>query len=135
MEIGCAIGMYLHEHRLFVTFKLCLCMITFISKLTMCMAELKIRRRLDAEEMNRGIGILEAELSQRHAAGVHGVSHSTVARVWEWFRTHGNVRHRHGGDRGGNRVTTQSDDRLTHYQMTNFRLFQTEGDWRRQFQI
>ena len=62
-------------------------MVTFISKLAVYMINLRIRRRLDAEEMNRWIGVLEAGLSQRHVAGVLGVPQSTVARMLERFRT------------------------------------------------
>ena len=84
-------------------------MVTFISKLALGMANLKIKRRLDAEEMNRGM--LEAGLSQRHVTGVLSVSKSTVARMWEQFRTHGNVWHRHGD--GRERVTTHRQPSAT----------------------
>ena len=52
---------------IFVIFKLHLCMVTFISQLALGMANLRIR----------------GCLSQRHVAGVLGVSHTTVARMWE----------------------------------------------------
>ena len=71
-------------------------------------ASLRMRQRLDAEEINRGIGMLEAGLSQLHVAGVLRVSKSTVARMRERFRTHGNVRRRHGG--GRERLTTRRED-------------------------
>ena len=47
------------------------------------MADRQIRRRLSEEEMNRGIGMLEAGLSQREeVARVLGVSQSVVSRMW-----------------------------------------------------
>ena len=60
--------------------------------------------------INRETGMLEVGHSQRHVAGVIGVSQSTVARIWERFVTHGNARYRHGGCR--KRVTTQREDRF-----------------------
>ena len=93
---------------IFVICKLCSCMETFISKLTLGIANLRIRRRPDLEEINRGIRILEARLSQRHVAGDLVVLQCTVAKMWERFRTHGNVRYRHGS--GRERVTIQHED-------------------------
>ena len=40
-----------------------------------------LRRRLSEDEMNRGIGMLEAGRLQRHVANVLGVSYSVVARM------------------------------------------------------
>lgn len=54
--------------------------------------------------------MLEAGRSQRHVAGVLGVSQSTVARMWRRFQTYGHVTHRHGG--GRQRSTTQREDRF-----------------------
>ena len=45
------------------------------------MADRQVRRRLSEEEMNRGIGMLEAGLSQREVARVLGVSQSVVSRM------------------------------------------------------
>ena len=45
------------------------------------MANARVRRRLNVDEMNRGIGLLEAGLSQRLVAGVLGVSQSVVAML------------------------------------------------------
>ena len=63
------------------------------------MAYLGIRRRLDTEEMNRGIWMLEAGLSQRHVAGVLGCTRTPLQG-----RGNGNVKHRQGV--GRERVTT-----------------------------
>ena len=62
-------------------------MVTYTSKLVLGTADLRIRLCLDPEEMNRGVGMIEAGLSQRHVAGVLVVLQSTVARTWERFRT------------------------------------------------
>ena len=56
----------------------------------------QIIQRRDAEEMNRGLGMLGAGRFQWHVAGVIGVSQNIDARVWE---THENVRHRHSNSR------------------------------------
>ena len=45
-----------------------------------------IRSLDDAEEMNRGLGMLEAGRFQWHVAGVLGVSQNTVARMRERFQ-------------------------------------------------
>ena len=50
--------------------------------------------------------MLEARHSLRHVASTQ----STVARMWERFRTDGNVRYRHGA--GRERVTTQREHRF-----------------------
>ena len=42
------------------------------------MADRRLRRHLSQDEMNRGIGMLHSELSQRHVANVLGVSQSVV---------------------------------------------------------
>ena len=52
--------------------------------------------------------MLEAEPTKLHVADVLGVSESTVARKWEQFPTHRNVRYRHGDSR--ERITTQRED-------------------------
>ena len=72
------------------------------------MVYLRTRWPLDAEEL--GIGMFQAGLSQRHMAGVLWPSQSTVAKMWDRFRTYGNVRYRHGD--GRERVTTQREDRF-----------------------
>ena len=64
---------------IFVIFKLCLCMVMFISRLALGMANLRKRWHLDAKVMKRGIRMFEARLSKQHVAGVFGVSQSTVA--------------------------------------------------------
>ena len=54
------------------------------------MADRQVRHRLSEEEMNRGIGMLEAGLAQREVARVLGVSQSVVSRMWmipfDWKR-------------------------------------------------
>ena len=77
-ETGCAIGMYLMY--ISVVFKLCLCIVTFISKLALGMVNKRIMRRLDAEDVNRGLGMLEAGRTQWHV-GVLGMFQGTVARM------------------------------------------------------
>ena len=57
------------------------------------MADRQVRRRLSEEEMNRGIGMLEAGLSQREVARVLVVSQSVVSRMWTRFHLTGNVMH------------------------------------------
>ena len=90
MKKGCTIGMrFMHVS---VIFTLCLCFVTFISKLALGMVYKGITRHLNIKEMNRGLGMLEAGCFHWHVAGVLGVSQNTVARVWERFQTHGNVR-------------------------------------------
>ena len=57
------------------------------------MADPQVRRRLSEEMMNRGIGMLEAWLSQREVARVLGVSQSVVSRMWTRFHLTENVMH------------------------------------------
>ena len=61
--------------------------------------------------------MLEAGHCQRHVTGVFEVSQSTVAKMWGRFRTHGNVRYKHGSCR--ERVTTQPEDRFFVVQAEN----------------
>ena len=63
------------------------------------MADRQVRRRLSEEEMNRGIGMPEAGLSQTEVARVLGVSQSVVSRMWARFHFTGNVMHQHTGGR------------------------------------
>ena len=63
------------------------------------MADRQVRRRLSEEEINRGIGMLEAGLSQKEVARVLGVSQSVVSRM-----------HQHAG--GRERSTTRAQDRF-----------------------
>ena len=74
------------------------------------MADRQVRRRLSEEEMNRGIGMLEAGLSQMEVARVLGVSQSIVSRMWTRFHLTGNVMHQHAG--GRERSTTRAQDRF-----------------------
>jgi transposase len=55
------------------------------------MANRHVRRCLSEDEMNRGIGMLEASRSQRHVAHVLGVSQSIVSRMWNRFQNTVNV--------------------------------------------
>ena len=84
--------------------------VKFWSNLTQGMADRQVRRRLSEEEMNRGIGMLEAGLSQREVARVLGVSQSVVSRMWTRFHLTGNVMHQHAGVR--ERSTTRAQDRF-----------------------
>jgi hypothetical protein len=62
-----------------VIIKFCLSMVASIGY---C---LFTNKHLDAEDMNRGKGTLEAWRSKRNVASVLGVSHSKVARIREGF--------------------------------------------------
>jgi transposase len=68
------------------------------------LANRQVRRRLIEDEMNRGIGMLEAGRSQRHVAHVLGVSQSVVSRMWNQFQMTGNVLQGHV--EGRERLTT-----------------------------
>jgi transposase len=74
------------------------------------MANRQVRRRLSEDEMNKGIGMLEAGGSQRHVANALGVSQSVVSRMLSQFQMTGNVLHGHAG--GQERSTTQAQDRF-----------------------
>ena len=74
------------------------------------MAYLQVRQRLSQEEMNRGVGMIEAGRSQPYVARALGVSQSVISRMWQRYQTHGNVAHRHGG--GRQRATTRIEDRF-----------------------
>ena len=87
MKKGCTIGMYL-MYISFI-FKLSLCIVYNVYvKSTIGIVYKRIIRRLDAEEMNSGLGMLETGRFQRHETGVLGVAKNTLARMWEWFQTH-----------------------------------------------
>lgn len=59
------------------------------------MANMRVRRRLEDEEMNRGTGLLEAGLSQRPATRRLGVSQSVVLGWGEQrYQTQENVMRR-----------------------------------------
>ena len=49
--------------------------------------------------MNRGAGMLESGISQRHVAGILNVSQSVISRKWNHYLTHRDLSHRHGGGR------------------------------------
>ena len=70
----------------------------------------QFRNRLSPEEINRGVVMLESDVSQRRVAGILNVSQSVVSQLWNRHLTHGNPSHRHGG--GQDRVTTQRQDRF-----------------------
>ena len=74
------------------------------------MADRLLRRHLSQDEVNRGIGMLHSELSQRHVANVLGVSQSVVSRMWNRSITTGNVRHLYAG--GRERSTNEVQDRF-----------------------
>ena len=73
------------------------------------MPRVQLRNRLSPEEMNRGVGMLDAGVSQRHVARLLNVSQSVVSRMWNRYQTHGDPSHRHEG--GRSRATTQRQDR------------------------
>ena len=68
------------------------------------------RNRLSPDEMNRGVGMLESGVSQRHVAGVLNVSQSVISGMWNRHLTHGDPSHRHGEEH--DRAITQHQDRL-----------------------
>ena len=74
------------------------------------MADRQVRHRLSEEQMNRGIGMLEAGLSQREVACVLGVSQSVVSRMWTRIHLTGNVMHQHAG--GREHSTTRAQDQF-----------------------
>ena len=74
------------------------------------MADRQVRRRLSEEEMNRGIGMLEAGLSKKEVARVLGVSQSIVSRMWTRFHLTGNIMHQQAGARECS--TTRAEDRF-----------------------
>jgi transposase len=78
------------------------------------MANRQVKRRFSEDEMNRGIGKLEAGRSQRHVAHFLGVSQSVVSIMWNRFKMTGNVLQGQGG--GRKRSTT-----LNEY-LTTFRI-------------
>jgi transposase len=67
-------------------------------------------RRLSEDEMNRGIGMLEAGRSQRHVTHVLGVSQSVVFRMCNRFQMTGYVLQGHAG--GRKRSRTRAQDRF-----------------------
>ena len=84
------------------------------------MADRQVRLPLSEEEMNRGIGMLEAGLSQREVARVLGVSQSVVSRMWTRFHLNGNVMHQHAG--GRERSATRAQDRFIALQARRHRF-------------
>ena len=84
------------------------------------MADRQVSCRLSEEEMNRGIGMLEAGLSQREVARVLGVSQSVVSRMWTRFHLTVNVMHQHAG--GRERSTTRAQDRFIALQARRHRF-------------
>ena len=84
------------------------------------MAQRLLGNRLSAEEMNRGVGMLTAGVSQRRVAEVLNVSQSVVFRMWNCYQTDGDASHRHGG--GRTRSTTQRQDRFLGIQSRRQRL-------------
>ena len=84
------------------------------------MADRQVRRRLSEEEMNKGIGMLEAGLSHREVASVLGVSQSVVSRMWTRFELTGNVMHQHAG--GRERSTTRAQDQFVALQARRHRF-------------
>ena len=84
------------------------------------MADRQVRRRLSEEEMNRGIGMLEAGLPQREIARVLGVSQSVISRMWTRYHLTGNVMHQHAG--GREHSTTRAQDRFIALQARRHRF-------------
>lgn len=70
------------------------------------MSDTYVRKRFENKERNRGIGLLEAGLSQSQVARLLGVSQDVVGRMWQLYQTH--EMHRHGS--GYIMSTTQAQD-------------------------
>ena len=68
-----------------------------------------LRRHLPFSGMERIIGMLLAEQTQRHVGRQFNVSHTVVCRVWQRYLDTGSVVDRVG--RGHPRKTTDPDDR------------------------
>ena len=94
------------------------------------MADKRFRRHLSQDEMNRGIGMLHSEISQRHVGNVLGVSQIVVSRMWNGFIMTGNVRHLHAG--GRERSTNEVQDRFLVVQARRHRF--DNATLRRDFQ-
>ena len=97
-----------HWHVPHVHISYILCIVTFTSKLALCMFYKRIIRSLYTEEVNRGSGMLEAGCFQWHVAGVLEVSqnkgtemlHSdgregvlSVGFTWNYFVSVGDLYH------------------------------------------
>ena len=74
------------------------------------MPQQQIQGRLTDAEMARGVGMLEAGLSQRQVAQALNVNQSVISRMWNRYQTTGNVSRRHSG--GRTRITTLREDRF-----------------------
>jgi hypothetical protein len=63
-------------------------LLSFIVKLCskLTMAYRQVRRHLSEDEMNRGIGMLDAGHSQRHVTNVLGISRNVVSWMWNHFQ-------------------------------------------------
>ena len=70
----------------------------------------QIQRRLTDAEMARGIGMLEAGLSQRQVGQALNVNQSVISQMWNRYQTTGNVSRRHSD--GRTRITTLREDRF-----------------------
>lgn len=95
------------------------------------MATVRIRKRLDNDEMNKGIGLLQAGLSQRDIARRLDGSQSVLGRMRHCCQSHGNVLCRQEGS--CTRSTTLSQDRYIVVQ-THRNCFQNAFILRNEFQ-
>jgi len=84
------------------------------------MANRHVRHRQSQAEMNRGIGMLEAMLSQREVARALGVTQSVVSRMCTQFDVTENVMHQQTV--GRDRSTTQAQDRFIALQAQHHRF-------------
>ena len=53
----------------------------------------QFRYRLSLEDINRGVGMLESVVSQRHVAGILHGSQSVISRICNCHLTHGDPTH------------------------------------------
>lgn len=80
----------------------------------------QLRNRSTADEMNRGVGMLESRVSQRCVAAVFNVSDSVVSRICNCHLTNGNALHIYGGGLEKNRTQHQGHSLLIQAQRGRF---------------
>lgn len=71
---------------------------------------MQVERHLEDEEMNRGIGLFEAGLSQRQVACHLGVLQNVIGMIRQHYQTPEKCHSRHGGS--FIMFTTQAQDRF-----------------------
>ena len=75
------------------------------------MTRRQLRNRLNPEEMNPGIGLLESGIFKRRVARILNVSQSVIFRMWNRHLTYRVLSHRQGG--GGDRIITRRRGRFS----------------------